>query len=191
MLMLNNSCIRNFSLCIIDNCISLIVLTLKNFCLKSYRTILQSSQLITKILIDHSCENHLLCNLRVLFSKLKEIHPCTNFRSFQHLLNNCCIPADWDSLISIIKVVIIINKPKWQTLNNKCRKFCTLSSPLFLRITFDQSLINISTPKEKCLLLQILRLSDSCLFTLFLNDILRFLRCTDIPHLAECIHIKR
>ena len=52
MLMLDNSCIRNFTLCVIDNSISLIVLTIKNFCLKSDRTILQCSQLISKIFID-------------------------------------------------------------------------------------------------------------------------------------------
>ena len=188
--MLDNSCIRNFTLCVIDNSISLIVLTIKNFCLKSDRTILQCSQLISKIFIDHSCKNNLLCNLRILFSEFKEINPCANFCPFQHLLNDCCITANRNSLISVIEIVIIVNKSEWQTFDNKCRKFCTLSSPLFLCITLDQLLIDISSAKKKCLFLQILWICDSCLFALFFNNLFCFLWCADIPHLTECIHIK-
>ena len=169
--MFDHTCIRHFTIGIIDNRIPLIIVTVKCLRLKSHRTILKRSESVTKIFIDHPRKYDLVCNIRILSTKFKKVCSRKNIRFFKHFFHDRSIAADRDSLISVIEIVIIVNKSEWQTFDNKCRKFCTLSSPLFLCITLDQLLIDISSTKKKCLFLQILWICDSCLFALFFNNL--------------------
>src|SRR5699024_4378077 len=107
---------------------------------KPDRTVLKSSELITEVFIDHACKNYLLRNIRILFSEFKKINACAHFCTREHFLYDRRISTDRDSLISVIEIVVVINKAAWESLNDKCRKLSTLSAPLLLSITLDQLL---------------------------------------------------
>ena len=190
-LVLDHTCVRDFPVRIVYNRIALVVLAVQNLCLKTHGTVLQRAQLVVEILVDHTCEDNLLRNVRILFPEFKEIHACPHICIGKHLLHNRCISPDRDSLISVIKIIVVINEPARQSLDNKCRELGAFSAPLLLRISFDQLLVNVAADKEESLFLQVLRLRDSGLAALFLNDILCLLRRENPPHLAECVHIKR
>ena len=191
MLVFDHTGVRNFALRIIDNRITLIVLTVEHLCLKPHGTVLKSAQLVSEILIDLPCKDDLLRYVRILFPEFKEVYTRAHLCPCQHLLHDRRVPPDRNPLISVIKVVIIINEPARKSLNDKCRKLRALSAPLFLRVALDQFLINIPAHKEQRLLFQILGFSDTRFFLLLFYDVFRLLRRPDSPHLAESIHIKR
>ena len=141
--MLNNSCIRNLSVCIIYHSISLIIIHIQNFCFKAHRTILQCSQLISEILVNHSCKYHFIRYIFILFSECKIIRIGFYLYTFQHFFYNRCISALWYSLINIIKIIIVISKAEGKPFDNKCRKLCTRTSPLLFCISLYQLFINI------------------------------------------------
>ena len=60
----------------------------------------------------------------------------------------CCVSAYRNSLIWIIKVIIIIYKSERKTLNNKSRKLITVSSPLFLCVSLYKLFKNIFPARE-------------------------------------------
>ena len=199
MLVLNDSCIRNFSFGIVDYRISLVIVhSFQNFRLKPQRAILQRSQAIIKILIDHTRIEYFipgisfcLCFCPIGFPVFLEGNSQTNFTSFQHFFHDGRIAALRNSLIAIVKIVVVVGKTQRQTFYDKSRKFSAVSSPLLLRISLHQFLIDIFSHQGQCLLFQILRLADRKSCNLFLNDLFRFSGCTNPPHFTECIHIKR
>ena len=147
MLVLYDSCIRNISVCIVYHSISLIILLVENLCLKSYRTVLERAILESKELIDHTCVHSLVCNIRILLDELKVICISLYISAFQHLLDDLCVSTHRDSLETIIEIVVVVYESQRQSLDYKCRKFCTRSSPLFLCISLYKLLIYICTCK--------------------------------------------
>src|SRR5699024_6952439 len=139
----------------------------------------------------HACENNFLRKIRLFFSEFKEIDSCAHLHAFQHFLDNGSISADWNSLISVIKIVVVIYEAERKPFYDKRGRFGTLSAPWLFLISFDQFFINVPSSQEQRLLLQILRLCTSRLFPLFFYDFLCFGRSPDSPHFAECIHVKR
>ena len=66
-----------------------------------------------------------------------------HINTIEHLLHDCRVTSDWNSLIAIIKIVVIIDETKRQSLDDECRKIFAVTSPLFLGISLYQLLINI------------------------------------------------
>ena len=191
MLMFDHTCIRHFTIGIIDNRIPLIIVTVKCLRLKSHRTILKRSESVTKIFIDHPRKYDLVCNIRILSTKFKKVCSRKNIRFFKHFFHDRSIAADRDSLISVVEIIVVIHKTKRKPLNDKCRKFRTFSSPLLLCISLDQFFVNILPTEEKRLLLKVFRFCYPRLFSLSFDDLLCLFRCFYSPHPAECVHIKR
>ena len=100
--------------------------------------------------------------IRLAFQYLpifKEVHAQAHLHAFQHLFYNLRIAADGNSLILIVKIVIVIHIPHRKAADNETWQFACPLSPLLLRIS--------------------------------LNHFFRFPGCTDSPHFAECVHVKR
>ena len=146
------------------------------------------SQSVTKIFINRS---RIYRCIRInLIAHLKIICLQTHLNPFQHFLYHFCIAIYRNSLITIIKIIIVIGKPQRKPFNNKRRKLSTLPAPLLLGIPLDQLFIYIGSHQTDCLLLQIGRFFDSRLPDLTFYDLLRLCRRLNPPHFAEGIHIK-
>ena len=109
----------------------------------------------------------------------------------QKLLDNLRVTALRNTLIYIIKIIVIISKTQWQTLNDKSRKIFAVSSPLFLSIALNQLLIDIPSHQGQCLFFQILWICNMQVCDLLCNLCLCFCRCPDPPQLTEGVHVKR
>ena len=110
--------------------------------------------------------------------------------AFKHFFDYFVVAADRYALISVVKVIVIVGITYRQAFNNKSRQFCTFSAPLFFGIAFNKFGINICTYQTYCLFFKVLRFVSNSLF-LFVNYRFCLLRCADIPHFAEGVHIKR
>ena len=75
--------------------------------------------------------------------------------AFKHLFDHGCISADGDTLVSVIKVVVVKGESHRKTLDDKCGKFLAVAPPLFFGILFYELLIYIASHKAECLLLQV------------------------------------
>ena len=190
-LVLNDSCPWCFSVCVINCRISLEIRLVQKFCLKTYRTIFQISHRITKVCIDRSCINYFICKYIILCFFLKIIFSETYFYTIQHICNHLCISAYRNPLIKCIKVVVVKSQSYRKTLDDKCRKILAVTSPLFLCVTFDQFLKDITSYKRNCLLFQILRFCNTCFFLLLFNLCRCLFRCHNPPHFIKCVHIER
>ena len=188
--MLNNSCPRCLTIRVIDCRISLKIRYIQNLVFKPNGTILQISQRKIKVCINGTGVNNLLCQSIPLCLIHKIVLIYANFNSIQKILNQLRISSNRNSLIQSIKIIVIKRKSYRKSLNNKCRKIFTITSPLFLCIAFYELLIDISSYQRDRLLLKIPWLALN-FFSLLLNLRSSLLRCHNSPHLIECIHVKR
>ena len=143
MLVFNDSGVRYLPIRIVDNCISLIVLAIQLLCLKTNRPVLKHAKLKSVELINHSGKYCLWCNIGMLLNKCKIVGIQKHINTIEHLLHDCRVTSDWNSLIAIIKIVVIIDETKRQSLDDECRKIFAVTSPLFFGISLYQLLINI------------------------------------------------
>ena len=200
MLVFNDSGVGDLPLCIIHHRISLIIIALRQILLfEGEGAILKIAKAIIKIFIDHAGIQHLVKSNIVfaVFSALllfrKEstvLRVQQDLRPLKKLFHNPGIATYGNALISVIKIIVVIDKPEWQPFNNESRQFLTVSAPLLFRVPFDQFLIDIRPGKRQCLFLQILWLRDMQLLYLLLNLRLRLSRRFNPPELRKSIHIE-
>ena len=91
----------------------------------------------------------------------------------------------------IVKIVIVIHIPHRKAADNETWQFACPLSPLLLRISLNQFLIDIPPHQGYGLFFQVCGLLDACLFDLAVYDLLCLFRGLDSPHFAECVHVKR
>ena len=190
MLVLDNSCIWCLSVRIVHNSNTLIVLLVKNLCLKSYCSVLKLAEAVAEVLIYRACINNGLSKLVVVRLVLKIINACLNVTALKELVNDNIIASDRDTLVQIVKVVVVIYKSYRKSLDYERRKILAVSSPLLLCVALNKLLVYISSHKADGLLLKVLRLT--CYNLLLLIDYsLCLFRCGYSPHLAEGVHVER
>ena len=187
----NDTCPRRLGIRIIDCCISLEIRSIQKFCFKPHGTIFQRAERIIKIRIYRSRIYRFLSQSLQFLFLLQIINPKPDFDSLQQMLNHLCVTTHRNSLIQRIKIIVIKRQAHRKALDNKSRQIRTLTSPLFLCISFDQFLVNIGSHKTDRLFLEIFRFCNACGFFLLLNFRRCFLRCHHTPHLIKGVHIKR
>ena len=68
------------------------------------------------------------------------------------MLHQLRVTADGNALIQGVEVIIIKSQSNRQTLDDKCRKILTVTSPLLLCIALDQLFKNVSSDQRNGLL---------------------------------------
>ena len=68
------------------------------------------------------------------------------------MLHQLRVTADGNALIQSVEVIIIKGQSNRKSLDDKCRKILTITSPLLLCITLDQFFKYVSTHQGNCLL---------------------------------------
>ena len=149
MLMLDNSCVWNFSVCVVYHSVTLIVICIKNFCFKANRTIFENTIAIVIELVDRSCKERFLdtCCIIAILNPFKIVCVSKNINAIKHFFDNLCVTTNRNTLIAVIEVVVIECKAEWKTLNDKCRKVFAVTLPLLFCVALDKLLINIFTYK--------------------------------------------
>ena len=82
MFVLDDSGIRYFFFCIIDNRISLQIAAIVNFFFKTDCTVFQFTELIVIIFINFASKDNFACDAFPILSVFKEISICSNLNSF-------------------------------------------------------------------------------------------------------------
>ncbi len=161
------------------------------------------SKTIIKILVQHPSVDYLAVSVPrmvthqntafrlLLHRKLSVRNAGPHLNTLQHLLYHSGIPAHWNALITIIKIIIVICKPQRKTFNDKRRQFLAIPAPLLLGISLDQLLIDVRSHLGERLLLQIMRFRDLQRSDLLCDLRFSLGRCHHTPHLAKGVHIKR
>ena len=95
-----------------------------------------------------------------------------------------------NTLISVVKVVVIVGKAKRKPFYNKGRKLVTGALPLLFCIALNKLFVNVPANQGKRLLLKVFRLG----YIKLLNLLLYFCPCLawgfNAPHFRKGIHIK-
>jgi len=109
----------------------------------------------------------------------------------KHLFHNRGITANWNALIPVIEIVVVVSKPQRQPLDDERRQVGAASAPLLFGIALNQLFINIGANQRESLFFQVLWFCDVQSCNLLCNVFLCFLRCPNVPHLAKGVHIER
>ena len=188
MLVLYYPRIGSLPVCIIDDRITLEVVCVKKLRLKSERSVLKSSLTVVIVCVNRPCEYHLSAIIRKV-PPVKEIRVGHNVAALKKLVYNDIVAALGNSLISVVKVIVVIYESYGKPLYYKGGKVLTVSSPLLFSVTFYQFSVYILSHKAYGLLLKIFGL---VLYGLSLSLYLcsRLIGSPYAPHLVEGIHIE-
>ena len=135
--MFNHTRVRYIPSRIIHHSITLIVLYLQMTMVKTQATVFQTSALIIEIFINATGEKNFIGHSIPSLTVFKIVRVQPDFYTFQQSSYQYVISTFRYSLISIVKIVVVENKTKRYTLDDKGRKFCSRTSPLLLSIPFD------------------------------------------------------
>ena len=69
------------------------------------------------------------------------------------MLHQLRVTADGNALIQSVEVIIIKGQSNRKSLDDKCRKILTITSPLLLCLTLDKLFKDVSSHQGNCLLL--------------------------------------
>ena len=146
--------------------------------------------LVIKVLVNHSCKDNLFSGSFKLFTIGKEINPKFYFYIAQHVFNDDVVTTDWNSLVTVIKVVVIKGQTNWKTFDDKWWKVCGRTSPLLFSVSLNQLFVDIWTDQLDGLFFQVLRFNIFHVSCLLRNLVLDFLRSLGSPHSIKSIHVK-
>ena len=166
------------------------IFLIQHFCLEFQTSVFQLAKTVVVERINGSCIEDFFSQFVVFLPVFIVIHAGLYIAAFKKFLDKHIIASDRDSLIQVVKVIVVIGESHRQSLDNECRQIFTVSSPLFFCIAFHQFFVNIFSYQTDGLLFQVFRFPLYAGF-LFLYNSLCFCRSADIPHFAESIHIKR
>ena len=162
---------------------------IENLRFKTQAAVGQRSKAVIVILVDHTGKDDCFCRGSQSGSVIKKITAQTHFHSRKHFFDHEGISACGYTLITVIKVIIVVRKTYRQTSNQKCRKLGTGTAPLLLRITLHQLFVNGTANKRNGLFLQVRRFRITGTFAGYLFLCLG--RSNHTPDLIEGIHIER
>ena len=133
-----------------------------------------------------------------LYLTVEEVYINKSVYAFQESLNKLVVSSLRHTLVGVIEIVVVIDKPHGQSLNDKSRQVNKLPTPLLLGVAFYQSLIDIASHEHKRLFFKVARFAHTLslqflyyLLSLFLNLCLCLLRSCYAPHLVKGVHIER
>ena len=144
MLVLYNPGVGHFPFRVVYHRIALVILQIKDLLLKTNHSVFQHAKRIVEIPVNLSRINHLFRHGTKAFPVGKIIHAKPHFHTGKHFLDHLCVASDGNSLVTVIKIIVVIGKPQRKPLDNKGRKLPAASPPLLLRIALHQLLINIT-----------------------------------------------
>ena len=190
MLMLDNPCERSLPVCIVYHGHSLVIVCIQSLRLKAQASVLQISELISKIAVNGSRVHNSFSRVLILLPVFQIVYASADLAALKQPFNQSVVAVHRYALIRIVKVIIVVGIAHWKAADNKARKISAVSSPLLFRIALHQLLVDIRAHQADGLLLQVLRLALNHR-PLPLNNFPGLLRSGDIPHPAEGIHVER
>ena len=133
-----------------------------------------------------------------LYLTVEEVNINESVYAIQESLNKLVVSALRHTLVGVVEIVVVVDKPHGQSLDDKSRQVYKLPTPLLLRVAFYQSLVNIAPHEHQRLLFKVARFAHTLslqllhyLLSLFLNLSLCLLRSRYAPHLVKGVHIER
>ena len=124
----------------------MIVGLVQDLSLEAQATVFQFTQLIVEELVNHTRVENLRKGRQIVVLIRKEVclQAHFNVRMIQHLLHNLGVAPDWNALVAVIEVVVVIGHADRQAANNEGWQFSGCLAPLLLGIALNQFLVDIA-----------------------------------------------
>lgn len=122
MLMLNHPRIWRFTIRIIHYCHTLVVFFLQHLSFKAKTAVLKLAETEIKIGVNRSRIYHPVSHRLISFPIPVKIRIKQNIGICKQFVYDCIIAINRDSLVTVIKVIIVIGKPDRKPLDNKGRQ---------------------------------------------------------------------
>ena len=133
-----------------------------------------------------------------LYLTVEEVNTDESVYAIQESLNKLVVSSLRHTLVGVVEIVVVVDKPHGQSLDDKSRQVNKFPTPLLLGVAFYQSLIDIASHEHQRLFFKVARFAHSLslqflyyLLSLFLNLCLCLLRSCYAPHLVKGVHIER
>ena len=133
-----------------------------------------------------------------LYLTVEEVYTNESVYAIQESLNKLVVSSLRHTLVGVVEIVVVVDKPHGQSLNDKSRQVNKFPTPLLLGVAFYQSLIDIASHEHQRLFFKVARFAHTLslqllhyLLSLFFYLSLCLLRSCYAPHLVKGVHIER
>ena len=130
--------------CKVHGDIPLIALLIKHLLFEAQTAVFQRSVLIIEELINRTGIDYLLRYAVIRLPLSVVVDTQSDLDAIKQFLDDPVIAANGYALITVIKIIIIIAIADREAFDDKRRQVFAIPSPLFLRISFDQFLIDLT-----------------------------------------------
>ena len=196
--MLDDACVGNRCLSIVDHGIPLVIRLVDDLFFKIHGAKVKSSKTITEKLVNLTGIDNFVGQGFPISAVIKKIRIRSSLHPFKQSIDQFVVASDGYTLKTVVEVVVVKDKSDRKSSDDESGQFCTLASPLLLRVAFDESLIDVIADEKFCLLFQIAGFCHACslhalegFLALAFNNGLCFLRRGDSPHLMKGVHVER
>ena len=110
MLVLDDTGIGNFGISKVHHSITLIVGHIKDFLLKTNRTIFQFAETIIVIFIQFPGVKYLIGNLFPMLTIVKEVDIQLDIHTFEHTINEFIKTSHRNALETVVEIVVVVDK---------------------------------------------------------------------------------
>ena len=155
MLVFDLSRVRRLPVRIVHDCHALMIFFFQQFVFKSETAVGQFSKTISIVRIDRSGVDDLVPHAFQFLSLFQIICGEHHVTAFIQLPNQLVVSFFRYSLMRIIKIIVVVDVPDRNSLDDRCGQVLTVSSPLFFRIPFDEFLIYVCAHQTDGLFFQI------------------------------------
>ena len=189
MLVLDDAGVRSLAVRVVDDGDALVVLFVEDLGLEFEAAVLEFAEPVSEVLIDGAGVDTVVRHPEPLLSVVEEVRIEDDIGAVQHPLDHGGVPFARDALVAVVEVVVVIGEADRQALDDEGRKLRAVSSPLFLRVAFDQFGVDGTADEADGLLFEVLRLAGD-LRPLLVEDFHGLGRRGDVEHLREGVHVE-
>ena len=189
-LVLDDAGVRDFTLRVVDDSDTLMVLFLEALRLEVKAAVLELAELVAEVLVNRARVDDLLGHILIRRTLLEIIHARTHLDAVEQCFDQLVVAADRDALIAVIEVIVVERVAHRQALDDEGRQLRAAAAPLLLCIALDELRVDVRADERDGLLLEVLRLTLDGL-ALLRDDGRRLCWRHDVPELAERVHVER
>lgn len=190
-LVLDDACVGDLALGVVDYGHALVVLLVERLGLKAQAAVLERAQLKVVERVDGAAVDRLGGDIGLGGDELLVLHAATHFDALEHVGDHLGVAAHGDALVAVVEVVVVVGEAAGESLDDARGQVAAVTAPLLLGVALYERLEDVAAHEGQRLLLKVGRLSD-VLGGHLLGDLGAGIGRRDDarPHLGEGVHVE-
>ena len=190
-LVLDDACVGDLALGVVDHGHALVVGLVERLGLEAQAAVLERAQFKVVERVDGAAVDRPGGDIGLGGGQLLVLHAAAHLDALEHVGDHLGVAAHGDALVAVVEVVVVVGEAAGEAPDDACGQVLTVAAPLLLGVALHERLEDVAADERQRLLLQVLRLAD-VLGSHLLGDLgAGVCRRDDArPHLGEGVHVE-